>query len=53
MVPNAKKHVDTVDLDINQCSNVNGTCLTGCYAGYQGHLCKSSKCYDPNVNVID
>lgn len=26
--------------DLNQCSNVNGTCLTGCDAGYQGDLCK-------------
>uniref|UniRef100_K1QME5 Multiple epidermal growth factor-like domains 10 n=1 Tax=Magallana gigas TaxID=29159 RepID=K1QME5_MAGGI len=27
--------------DINQCSNVNGTCLTGCEAGYEGDLCKT------------
>lgn len=26
---------------VNQCSNINGTCLTGCSAGYQGHLCKT------------
>lgn len=27
--------------DIHQCSNINGTCLTGCNAGYQGVLCKT------------
>lgn len=26
-------------LEVNQCSNVNGTCLSGCSAGYQGELC--------------
>lgn len=27
-------------LDINQCSIINGTCLTGCDPGYEGSLCK-------------
>lgn len=27
--------------DINQCHHINGTCLTGCAAGYQGNLCKT------------
>lgn len=29
--------------DVNQCSHINGTCLTGCYAGYKGDLCKTRK----------
>lgn len=29
--------------DLNQCSNVNGYCLTGCNAGYKGDLCKTRK----------
>lgn len=29
--------------DIDQCSNINGTCLTGCVAGYQAGLCKTRK----------
>lgn len=28
-------------LDVNQCSNTNGTCLTGCDVGYKGELCKT------------
>lgn len=31
--------------DLNQCSNVDGRCLTGCEAGYEGELCKKSKLY--------
>lgn len=27
----------------SQCSNVNGTCLTGCNAGFKGDLCKTRK----------
>nr|XP_034320828.1 protein draper-like [Crassostrea gigas] len=27
--------------DVNQCSNINGTCLTGCDAGYLGGLCRT------------
>lgn len=27
--------------DLNQCSNVNGTCFTGCDAGFWGDLCKT------------
>lgn len=27
--------------DVSQCSNINGTCLTGCDAGYQGDTCKT------------
>ena len=26
--------------DSSQCFHVNGTCLSGCSAGYQGHTCK-------------
>lgn len=26
--------------DVNKCSNIDGTCLTGCDAGYRGNLCK-------------
>lgn len=26
--------------DVNQCLHNNGTCLTGCDAGYQGTLCE-------------
>lgn len=29
--------------DIDQCSPVNGTCLTGCDAGYQGDRCETRK----------
>lgn len=29
--------------DVNHCLHINGTCLTGCSAGYQGTLCKESK----------
>lgn len=29
--------------DVNQCSNINGTCLAGCDAGYEGVLCKRRK----------
>lgn len=29
--------------DVNQCSNINGTCLAGCDAGYEGVLCKWRK----------
>lgn len=28
-------------LDVYKCSYTNGTCLTGCIAGYQGNLCKT------------
>lgn len=31
--------------DEDQCSIINGTCLTGCAAGYQGIFCKYSKYY--------
>ncbi|XP_052682127.1 multiple epidermal growth factor-like domains protein 6 [Crassostrea angulata] len=27
--------------DVNQCSNINGTCLTGCDAGFKGDFCKT------------
>lgn len=27
--------------DSNQCLQSNGRCLTGCMAGYSGHLCKA------------
>lgn len=29
--------------DLHQCSHTNGTCLTGCVAGYQGSLCKTGE----------
>lgn len=29
--------------DVDQCSHINGTCLTGCSAGFQGDLCNTSK----------
>uniref|UniRef100_K1R1S2 Scavenger receptor class F member 2 n=1 Tax=Magallana gigas TaxID=29159 RepID=K1R1S2_MAGGI len=28
--------------DMDQCSNTNGTCLTGCDAGFQGELCHTT-----------
>lgn len=30
--------------DVKQCSYNNGTCLTGCDAGFKGNLCKTGKC---------
>lgn len=27
--------------DADQCSNTNGSCLTGCDDGYQGDLCRT------------
>lgn len=27
--------------DLNLCLHINGTCLNGCDAGYQGYLCKT------------
>lgn len=27
--------------DVDKCSHSNGTCLTGCKAGYQGEICKT------------
>lgn len=27
-------------LNESDCSNINGTCFTGCNAGYEGDLCK-------------
>lgn len=32
--------------DGNQCSNINGTCLTGCDTGFKGDFCKTGKCVD-------
>lgn len=29
--------------DVNQCSNGNGSCLTGCDAGFKGDLCKTGE----------
>lgn len=29
--------------DIDQCFHTNGTCLTGCVAGYQEQSCKTSE----------
>lgn len=28
---------------MNKCLHINGTCLIGCDAGYQGFLCKTRK----------
>lgn len=28
---------------MNKCLHLNGTCLIGCDAGYQGFLCKTCK----------
>ena len=30
-------------LDGEQCNNVNGTCETGCAAGWQGDMCNTGK----------
>lgn len=32
--------------DVKQCSNIDGTCLTGCSAGYQGEMCNAGKLTD-------
>ena len=29
--------------DLSECHHGNGTCLTGCKAGYHGTLCKTRK----------
>lgn len=29
--------------DVKQCSNANGSCLTGCDAGFKGDLCKTGE----------
>lgn len=29
--------------DVNECSNINGTCFNGCGAGFNGDLCKTRK----------
>lgn len=29
--------------DLTKCSYTNGTCFTGCIAGYQGALCKTGE----------
>lgn len=29
--------------DVNQCLNSNGSCLTGCDAGFKGDVCKTGK----------
>lgn len=38
-------------LDVNQCFNVNGRCLTGCEDGYVGNLCKTRKYFYMNINI--
>lgn len=30
-------------LDVDKCSHINGSCSTGCDAGYYGGLCKKRK----------
>lgn len=30
--------------EFDQCFHINGTCLTGCDAGYQGEYCKTRTC---------
>lgn len=37
--------------DIKQCSNVNGSCLTGCDGGYKGDLCKSREYTNAKVHA--
>lgn len=37
--------------DVKQCSNVNGSCLTGCDAGYKGDLCKSREYTNTKVQI--
>lgn len=32
--------------DLNQCSYTNGTCFTGCNAGYHGAQCKTGEYID-------
>lgn len=29
--------------DLHRCSPINGTCLSGCDAGYQGEFCNTSE----------
>lgn len=36
--------------DKDQCSIINGKCLTGCAAGYKGDLCKTGKCEDRSTH---
>ncbi|XP_065922936.1 scavenger receptor class F member 2-like [Magallana gigas] len=41
--------------DVNQCSNINGTCLTGCEVGFKGNVCKTgcdSGSYGVDCNEI-
>lgn len=37
--------------DVSQCSNINGTCLTGCDAGFKGDLCKTRKYANIEMHV--
>lgn len=30
--------------DLSQCFHTNGSCLTGCEAGYDGEMCIARKC---------
>ena len=30
-------------LNMDNCDNINGTCLNGCSPGYFGHLCKTRR----------
>lgn len=32
--------------ELEQCSNINGSCLTGCNAGYLGETCETRKYID-------
>lgn len=36
--------------DGNQCSKINGSCLTGCDAGFKGDLCETSESTTTNVH---
>lgn len=38
--------------DVSQCSNVNGSCLTGCGAGFIGDLCEISKYANIKTHVV-
>lgn len=37
--------------DMDQCSQFNGTCATGCGPGYQGNLCKTRE-YTEIIDVF-
>lgn len=38
--------------DVSQCFHINGTCLTGCSAGYQGEFCKTREYIYMDIEFI-